>query len=203
MKVSEPLRLVLASASPARLRLLRAAGLDPVVRPSGADEDVPTGTGASEAVAMLAERKTTAVAGDEPESLVLGCDSLFAFGELTMGKPATADEAVSRWYAMRGGQGLLHTGHCLIDTSTGDRTAAVATTVVRFGHPSDYEIERYVETGEPLAVAGGCTLDGFSAPFIDGVDGDPGNVIGVSLPLLRRLLGDLGVEITSLWRPSR
>jgi septum formation protein len=101
---------------------------------------------------------------------------------------------------MRGREGTLFTGHCLIDTASDARVSDVATTTVRFGCPTDAEIDAYVATGEPLAVAGGFTLDGLSASFIDGVDGDPGNVIGVSLPLLRRMLAALDIEVTSLWR---
>lgn len=194
-------RLVLASGSPARLRLLRAAGLDPAVVPSGVDESLPEATPTADAVALLAERKARAVAEGEADALVLGCDSLFSFGELAMGKPSTAREAIDRWHSMRGSTGTLLTGHCLVDTRTGAMAADVAATLVRFGRPTDQEIERYVATGEPLEVAGGCTLDGLSAPFIDGVDGDPGNVIGVSLPLVRSLLACLDVEITSLWQP--
>jgi septum formation protein len=116
------------------------------------------------------------------------------------GKPADAAEAMAWGRRMRGRAGSLFTGHCLIDTATGERVSDVATTTVRFGCPSDAEIDAYVASGEPLAVAGGFTLDGLSAPFIDGIDGDAGNVIGVSLPLLRRMLGRLDTEVTALWR---
>ena len=100
---------------------------------------------------------------------------------------------------MRGRSGVLVTGHCVVDTSSRREAADVADTLVRFGTPSDDEIDAYVATGEPLRVAGAFTLDGRSAPFVDGIDGDPGNVIGLSLPLLRRLLAQLGVEVTALW----
>ena len=163
---------MLASASPARLRLLRDAGLTPDVMVSGVDEDGVTGTA---------------------REMVLELD-----GEV-LGKPASADEAVARWQAMRGRSGLLHTGHCVVDTATGASAGDVCSTVVRFGTPSDTEIRAYVATGEPLQVAGAFTLDGRGAPFLDGIDGDAGNVIGLSLPLLRALLAKLDVSLVDLW----
>ena len=186
---------MLASASPARLRLLRAAGFDPDVVVSGVDED-------GDDVLGLAERKAVAVSRrpEAADALVLGCDSLLQLGDEVVGKPATAEEARQRWARMRGATGTLRTGHCLIDAATGERVSAVASTVVRFGCPTTEEVEAYVASGEPLGVAGAFTLDGLSAPFIEGIDGDPGNVIGVSLPLLRRLLAELDVEMVSLWR---
>lgn len=196
----EPRRLVLASASPARLRLLRAAGLDPEVVVSGvAEDDVDVGD-ARAAVATLARRKATAVAARERGALVVGCDSLLELDGRTYGKPSSPDEAVERWRRMRGAAGTLLTGHCIVDTDSGREEADVAATVVRFGDPTDAEIEAYVASGEPLAVAGAFTLDGRSAPFVDGIDGDPGTVIGISLPLVRRLLARLDVVVTDLWR---
>ena len=132
-------------------------------------------------------------------ALVIGCDSMLLLDGVVLGKPASAEEAVLRWKAMRGRSGELLTGHCVIDTVTGRAVSEVGVTTVRFGTPSDAEIAAYVVTGEPLHVAGAFTLDGRSAPFIDGIDGDHGNVIGLSLPLLRRLLAELGVEVTDLW----
>jgi septum formation protein len=193
-------RFVLASASPARRRLLEAAGLHPEVLVSGVDEttDIPDDPAAM--VACLAARKAEAVAAlVGPGALVLGCDSVLDVDGVAHGKPASADEATTRWKVLRGREAVLRTGHCLIDTTTGQRAAQVGATVVRFGSPSDAELAAYVATGEPLAVAGAFTLDGFAAPFIDGVDGDPGTVIGVSLPLLRTLLGRLDREICDLW----
>jgi septum formation protein len=193
-------RLVLASASPARLRLLRDAGFDPEVAVSGVDESAVVADDPWEVVRLLAELKATTVAKSDPgDAVVVGCDSLLLLEGDLMGKPGTAAEARARWERMRGKTGVLLTGHCVVDTATGRVAQDVADTVVRFGTPSDAELAAYVETGEPLAVAGGFTLDGRSAPFVDGIDGDPGNVIGLSLPLLRRLLGALDVEMTSLW----
>ncbi|MEU2794747.1 nucleoside triphosphate pyrophosphatase [Streptomyces sp. NPDC007100] len=194
-------RLVLASQSPARLGLLRQAGLAPEVVVSGVDEDAITADSPAELARVLAEAKADVVAA-RPEAagaLVVGCDSVLELDGRALGKPADAEDATARWKSMRGRSGVLRTGHCVIDTAHGGRVSATASTTVRFGEPSDAEIAAYVASGEPLYVAGAFTLDGRSAPFVDGIDGDPGNVIGLSLPLLRRLLADLDVAITDLW----
>ncbi len=192
--------LVLASASPARLGLLRQAGLDPRVVVSGVDEDALTAATPAELALVLAEAKAEAVAVTLTEGeLVIGCDSVLELDGQALGKPADEAEALARWQAMRGRAGVLRTGHCVVDTATGRRASATASTTVRFGTPDDAEVAAYIATGEPLHVAGAFTLDGRSAPFVEGIDGDPGNVIGLSLPLLRGLLAELGVRITDLW----
>ncbi len=205
------MRFVLASASPARRALLQAAGVDPEVIVSGVDEDQESGP-PGELALILAEHKAQAVAERlalnsatallEP-TVVLGCDSVLERDGVAFGKPASAEEAVARWCDMRGQEGVLHTGHCLIALNhqpAGHRSvSALASATVRFGTPSDTEIDSYVATGEPLHVAGGFTLDRLGGWFVDGIDGDPGTVLGLSLPLLRRLLADLGISVPSLW----
>ncbi|MFF3749940.1 Maf family protein [Streptomyces sp. NPDC002018] len=194
-------RLVLASASPARLGLLRQAGFAPEVIVSGVDEDALSAPSPAELALVLAEAKAVAVAA-RPETagaLVIGCDSVLELDGEALGKPVDAEEATFRWKSMRGRAGVLRTGHCLIDTTTGRRASRTASTTVRFGTPSDTEIAAYVASGEPLHVAGAFTLDGRSAPFVDSIDGDHGTVIGLSLPLLRELLAEHGVSVTDLW----
>jgi septum formation protein len=196
-------RLVLASASSGRLAVLRAAGLEPEVVVSGVDEDDVVAPPAALCL-ELAQRKAAAVAGSltGAPALVIGCDSVLELDGQALGKPASPAEATARWHAMAGRTGLLHTGHCLVDTGTGAQVSAVGTTVVRFGRPDEVELAAYVGTGEPLRVAGAFSIDGLAGPFVEGIDGDHGNVIGLSLPLLRRLLAELGVRITDLWRPD-
>jgi septum formation protein len=150
-------------------------------------------------VAQLALRKARTVAAHRPDALVVGCDSLLDVDGEAWGKAASAAEAVQRWRLLRGRSATLVTGHCLIDAASAAEAAEVVATIVRFGRPSDAEIDAYVASGEPLAVAGGFTIEGRGAPFVDGVDGDPGNVIGLSIPALRRLLAQLGIAITDLW----
>jgi septum formation protein len=193
--------LVLASASPARLATLRSAGIEPEVVVSGVDENDVPATSAAEHALVLARRKAQAVAAtlSGPAALVIGADSVLELDGVTYGKPGTPEEAVRRWRMMRGRAGVLHTGHCVIDTGSGRQAEGVASTVVHFADISDDEINAYVATGEPLSVAGGFTVDGLGGPFIEKVEGDHHNVVGLSLPLLRRLLADLGVPWPQLW----
>jgi septum formation protein len=211
-------RIVLASASPARLALLHAAGLSPTVVVSGVDEDavaaaIPRAT-TTELVVALARAKAEAVlpvvagSGAAEATIVIGCDSLLELDGVAYGKPIDAADALQRWTLMRGRTGTLHTGHYVIRTDVASRPGAapapaarsgLGSTTVRFGDLSDAEIEAYVATGEPLQVAGAFTLDGRGGAFVDGIDGDPANVVGLSLPLLRRLLIELDVAWPSLW----
>ncbi len=192
---------VLASASACRRRLLRDAGIDPEVVVSGVGEDGGDGLDTAALTVMLAERKAAAVAARRPDALVLGCDSLLELDRAPLGKPASPAQAREVW-RLSGRAGTLHTGHCLIGPGPGRRVRAVAHTLVRFGSPACAEIEAYVASGEPLAMAGAFSIDGLGGPFVDSIDGDPGTVIGLSLPLLRTMLAELGVAITDLWRPQ-
>ena len=194
--------LVLASASPARLATLRSAGLDPHVIVSGVDESQLDGLPPAELALQLAELKCAAVAArdDLPHpALVLGCDSVLELDGNALGKPADADEAERRWRTMRGRSGVLRTGHCLRETAGGRVVAATASTTVHFADVSDEEIKAYVATGEPLHVAGAFTVDGLGGAFVTGIEGDHHNVVGVSLPLVRDLVAELGHSWTSLW----
>jgi nucleoside triphosphate pyrophosphatase len=195
--------IVLASASPARLAVLRAAGLEPEVVVSGVNETAFSAATPAELAGQLARAKAAAVAAGLPDqlagALVIGCDSLLDLGGRALGKPASAGEAAARWREMSGRSGTLVTGHCVINAATGQQAAAVEATTIRFGAPSERQIAAYVASGEPLAVAGAFTLDGRGGWFVDGIDGDHGNVLGISLPLLRRLLSELGFDVTELW----
>jgi septum formation protein len=198
-----PSDLVLASASPARLATLRAAGMAPRVVVSGVDEDAVTAAlpdpSPASVCRALAEAKARVVAPSVPGALVVGCDSILELDGEIHGKPASVEEARARWARMAGRTGTLLTGHCVIDTVSGREAAGVGATTVRFGSPTPAELEAYLATGEPLRVAGAFTIDGFGGPFVDSIDGDPHTVVGLSLPLLRRLLGELDVRLTELW----
>jgi septum formation protein len=203
--------VVLASASPARLGVLRAAGLDPTVEVADLDEEgllatMPDADPATKVIALAGAKATTIarrIADSVPEAVVIGCDSMLHIGGELVGKPHTAERATERWRAMAGGRGELVTGHAVLRTADGeiDRVAeGHAVTGVRFAEPSDAELAAYVATGEPLAVAGSFTLDGLGGWFVEGIDGDPSNVIGISLPLTRKLLAAVGVRVTDLWK---
>ncbi|MFP5335975.1 MAG: Maf family protein [Actinomycetes bacterium] len=204
--------LVLASASPARLSTLRSAGVEPVVVVSAVDEDDVVRrygvTDAEDVALVLAKAKAEDVAGraEVPDaSVVLGCDSVLELDGEVHGKPADAAEAAARWRRMRGRAGVLHTGHWVVDTrdtgdgGTGATLGAVASTTVHFASVTDDEIAAYVATGEPLRVAGAFTVDGLGGAFVRGVEGDHHTVVGLSLPMLRDLLGQIGVAWTTLW----
>ncbi|WP_226344357.1 Maf family protein [Agilicoccus flavus] len=212
--------LLLASASPARLATLRAAGVSPRVLVSGVDEDVALADARArygelapaDAALVLARAKAEAVAAaveaseDDDDVIVLGCDSVLEIDGAMYGKPGDAATARDRWATMRGGSGDLHTGHWLVDLradGTGGTLGQTATTTVHFADLDDDEIDAYVATGEPLAVAGAFTLDGLGGPFVERIEGDPHNVVGVSLPLLRQLLLEIDVPWASLWPRGR
>lgn len=238
-------RLVLASASPARRSTLERAGIVPTVHVSAVDEDSVAGEASDQTLTpadlalLLARAKCLDVAGTlrhggrpvtagatdfvgEPgpseapgpeRVLVLGCDSVLEFDGRTLGKPSTADEAIVRWQQMRGRSGVLHTGHWLLELSAGEGfdaepapdgpagDGAVASTWVTFADLDDEEIAAYVRTGEPLGVAGGFTIDGLGAAFVERIEGDHHNVVGLSVPLLRNMVRELGISWPDLWAP--
>ena len=205
-------RVVLGSASPGRRKVLRSAGVDPLVVVSGVDEDavvaaLPADAGPGEVTTALATAKAEAVAHaldaeTAADCVVIGCDSmLFRDGRL-WGKPATEDAVLDAWRAMAGRSGDLFTGHCVLRMRANrieDTAAAHAVTTVRFGHPSASDVRAYARSGEPTAVAGGFTLDGLGGWFVDGVDGDPSAVIGIGLPLTRSLFERVGLSLADLW----
>jgi septum formation protein len=199
------LRLILASASPARLATLRAADLAPEVCVSGVDETTVTEPTVPELVSTLARLKAETAAArldqDSRTTIVLGCDSLLELDGTAYGKPGSAAEAISRWHRMRNRSGVLHTGHHVLLQRAGRQRSesAVASTTVHFADLTDAEIDAYVATGEPLQVAGAFTIDGLGGAFVTGIEGDHHNVVGISLPLLRTMLAGLGISWPSLW----
>ncbi len=209
-------RVVLGSASTGRLRVLRSAGIDPLVAVSGVDEDAVIerlGGHADPATVVnaLAEAKADAVQRglDGPaaaDCVVIGCDSMLYVDGRLCGKPGTPAEARRRWQAMAGREGRLFTGHCVLrvrDGRVAARATAAEVTTVRFGVPTATELDAYIASGEPLGVAGAFTLDGLGGWFIDGVDGDPSNVVGLGLAVTRRLLETVGLAIGELWQTNR
>ncbi len=208
--------LVLGSASPARATLLRAAGITPVIWHSQVDEDALIAsagdlvTDPPALTQMLATAKGRDVAeqvraGQVPDvppdarALVVGADSMLEFDGQVLGKARTAQEVRDRWAAMSGRSGVLVTGHTVIDLDSGRMVERAVATTIRFGHPDPVELEAYIASGEPLAVAGSCTIDGLGGPFIEGIEGDHSNVIGLALPTLRAMVAELGVRWTDLW----
>ncbi len=211
------MQLILASASPARLATLRNAGLNPIVRVSNVDEEAieasmaaSTPSEIAQALAQAKCEKVTQELADSneltPNTIVIGCDSVFELNGKPYGKPENASQAKSRWQKMMNTTGILHTGHYVTFTNQlGDRTTAEATasTQVHLGELTDAEMDAYVDSGEPFAVAGGFTLDGLGGAFVQGVTGDPSNVVGISLPTVRKLLTELGITWTDLWNQAR
>jgi septum formation protein len=209
-------RVILGSASPGRLKVLRQAGIDPLVVVSGVDEDLVTaglGSDASpgDVVCALAEAKAEQVAARLDQSVaadcvVIGCDSMLYLDGRLCGKPQSADAARSQWRSMGGRSGELCTGHCLLRLLNGkvsQRICESCTTTVHFAVPSAADLDAYIASGEPLAVAGGFTLDGLGGWFVDRIEGDPSNVIGLSLPLTRALLQRVGLTVAELWTTNR
>lgn len=209
-------RVVLGSASAGRLSVLRNAGIDPVVVVSGVDEDavvaaLPPNAGPGEVTTALAVAKARAVAASlEPtltaDCVVIGCDSMLYRGGRLWGKPASEDAALDGWHQMAGTTGELYTGHCVIrlrDGAVVDEVAEHSTTAVHFGTPPEDALQAYVRSGEPTAVAGGFTLDGRGGWFVEGVTGDPSAVIGIGLPLMRRLFERAGLSMATLWDANR
>ncbi|UPK76128.1 Maf family nucleotide pyrophosphatase [Nocardioidaceae bacterium SCSIO 66511] len=196
-----PIRLVLASQSPARLATLRSAGVEPEVVVSDFDESTATESDPTRLASVLAMHKARVVAARVgPEAIVVGCDSVLDLDGEVHGKPRDAADARARLRRMRGGSGVLHTGHCVI--GDGREIVRDAATTVHFGDFDEALIDAYVATGEPLNVAGSFTIDGLGGPFIEGVEGDPHNVVGLSLPTLRHMLAELGIEWQQLWNHS-
>lgn len=204
-------RLVLGSASSGRLGVLRSAGVDPLVVVSDVDEDAIiaqlAGSGPAEVVAALAAAKADRVvelidADAAADCVVVGCDSMLEVDGRLSGKPGTVDRARQQWQACAGRTSVLHTGHTALRVADGrviDRAQRTGSTTLHFGSPTDAELQAYLASGEPLFVAGAFTLDGLGGWFIERIEGDPSNVIGISLPLLRNLLAGLGISVAALW----
>jgi len=192
-------QIILASASPSRKRILESIGIEPHIVVSGVEEETPEllALKPADLVIALATLKAHTVYANDPSltgALIIGCDSTFEFEGESLGKPLTNENAIARCRQLSGKSGYLHTGHCVIDTDQGIEVADISTSKVTFAHMTEHEIENYVATGEPLQVAGGFTLDGHSAPFISHIEGDPSGIIGLSLPTLRKITINLGLE---------
>jgi len=197
------IRFILASASPARRETLLRAGVVPEVIVSGVDESAITADTPAALVQELANAKALVVSKRlRGEALVLGCDSILELDGEPLGKPVTIDAAVAYWQRMRGRKGILHTGHCLIDCAAERVAMSAVSTIVHFSDITDEEIEVYCSSGEPSNVAGAFTIDGFGGWFVDMIEGDHHTVVGLSLPLLRRLLRELNFGLPDLGYPT-
>jgi len=209
-------RVVLGSASPGRLKVLRQAGIDPLVVVSGVDEDaviaaLGSDTSPDDVVRSLAEAKADQVvtildARVAADCVVISCDSMLYIDGRLVGKPASADAARNQWRSMGGRSGQLYTGHCLLrllDGKVSQRAVESSVTTVHFGTPTTADLEAYLDSGEPFSVAGGFTLDGLGGWFVDRIEGDPSNVIGLSLPLTGALLQRVGLSVAELWTANR
>jgi septum formation protein len=188
-------KIVLASASTSRRRLLESAGLNPLIMVSHVDEETDffnSMTPADMVIALAITKAHTIREQIDFPAIIIGCDSTFEFDGLSLGKPGTPEIAIERASRVRGNSGLLHTGHCIIDTTKDKEISSIVTTKVTFDDMTDAEIADYVASGEPLHVAGGFTLDGFSSPFIPSIEGDYTNVVGISMPFLRKAFEQLG-----------
>ena len=195
-------RIILASASPARKRLLQASGIRAEVLVSGVNEEDPAlnDLTPSELVIALAIMKAHTVRAklNDRNALIIGCDSTFEYEGKSIGKPGSVENSIALTHKLSGQSGYLHTGHCVIDMVSGQEFSDISTSKVTFAHLSDSEIAAYANSGEPLNVAGGFTLDGLAAPFIERIEGDPTGIIGLSLPLLRKAVRSLGLEWTDV-----
>ncbi|MEH2063341.1 MAG: nucleoside triphosphate pyrophosphatase [Nostoc sp.] len=191
---------VLASASPARRRLLQTVGIEPIVRPSDFDESQIELSEPAELVKSLADYKAKTVAPQFESALIMGCDSVLSMNGEIYGKPADTSEAIARWQIMQGNFGDLYTGHALIDIQENRTLVKSQVTRVYFAQMSDKAIEAYVATGEPLKCAGAFAIEGFGSFFVEKIAGCHSNVIGLSLPLLRQMLGELGYDVTDFWQ---
>jgi septum formation protein len=209
-------RVVLGSASPGRLKVLRQAGIDPLVVVSGVDEDaviaaLGSDTSPDDVVRSLAEAKADQVATSldaavAADCVVIGCDSMLYIDGRLVGKPASADAARNQWRSMGGRSGQLYTGHCLLrllDGKVSQRAVESSVTTVHFGTPTTADLEAYLDSGEPFSVAGGFTLDGLGGWFVDRIEGDASNVIGLSLPLTGTMLQRVGLSVAELWAANR
>lgn len=193
-------QFVLASASPARRRLLQTAGIEPIVCPSDFDESLIQLSNPEQLVQILSQRKAETVILQFPSALILGCDSVLAMNGEIYGKPANAKDAIARWQLMRGNFGDLYTGHTLIDTTQNRSLVKCQVTRVYFAQISDRAIAAYVATGEPLACAGAFAIEGFGSLFVEKIEGCHTNVIGLSMPLLRQMIAELGYDVTDYWQ---